>query len=266
MNEFNLKTDSVASLKRILSREAEEEERYAAMDKLKIGMIGISGGAGVSFLTGCLARYLANTGKHEPAVVELGMGTLFDSYGMDRRFAGRPYFHFYKALEENRAVRGARNMDEGINWILNAPEEEGVLLNFEQKLRLVCHAKGDIILCDFSGAGEEDFALLHSMDQIITVIDPLPSKMLKGYETLCRIRALELRQMEILYVVNKLNRGVNRNQMWDFLKLKDPVVVPMINAESIYAAEYNCKIPFTLNDVKKILKEPFQEIVSKIKL
>jgi hypothetical protein len=258
--------DSSAGLERILSREAEERERYTAMDKLKIGIVGISNGAGTSFLTGCLARYLANTGKHLPAVVELGQGTLFDTYGMDRRFAGRSYYHFYKALAENRSVRGARNLDEGINWILISPEEERVQLTFEQKLRLICHAKGDIILCDFSGRLEEDFELLRNMDQIITVIDPLPSRMLKGYEMLCKIKALEFRQMEIIYVINKLNRGVNRSQMTDFLKLKAPVLIPLISAESIYSAEYNCKIPYTLSEVKKLLKEPFQQLVSKIKI
>jgi hypothetical protein len=75
------------NLERILSREASPVEQYAAMDKLKVGVTGISPGAGASFLAGCLARFLANTGKHSPAVVELGRGSLFDSYGMERRFA-----------------------------------------------------------------------------------------------------------------------------------------------------------------------------------
>lgn len=266
MNEATFKMHSSAGLERILSREAEEREHYAAMDKLKIGIVGISNGVGTSFLTGCLAKYLANTGKHLPAVVELGQGTLFDTYGMDRRFAGRSYYFFYKALTENRSVRGVQNLDEGINWILMSPEEEHVQLTFEQKLRLVCHAKGDIILCDFSGRVEEEFELLLNMDQIITVIDPLPSRMLKGYEMLCKIKALEFRQTEIIYVINKLNRGVNRGQMADFLKLKAPVLVPLIPVESIYSAEYNCKIPYTLSEVKKVLKEPFQQLISKIKI
>ena len=113
---------------RILSREASQPERYTEMDKLKVGFVGISAGAGVSFLTGCMARYLANTGRHSPAVIELGSGSLYDSCGMDKRFAGRSWFRFYEALAENRSIRGVRNMDEGINWILRSPDEGKISL------------------------------------------------------------------------------------------------------------------------------------------
>lgn len=208
---------------RNLSRETAITEKYFAIEKLKVGVMGISQSAGTSFITGCLARYLANTKKHDPAVVELARGSLFDSYGMDKRFAGRSYFRFCSALEENRSIRGIRNMDEGINWILRSPHETEIELSYEQKLQLISHAKGDIILCDLSGEKSQDFQLLRSMDQIIAVIDPMPSKMLAGYGLLCDLRTFEADGGNIIYVINKFNKGVNRRQMLDFLKLRDPV-------------------------------------------
>ena len=252
------------NMERILSREAAITEKYEGLEKLKIGVIGISESAGASFLTGCLARYLANTRKHSPAVVELEKGTLYDSYGMDKRFAGRSYFHFYRGLSENQSIRGKRNMDEGINWILKSPEEENIELTFEQKLRLISHAKGDIILCDLSGNAVHDYELLQSMDQIIAVIDPLPSKMLRGYDSLYRIKTFESDRGNIIYVINKLNHGVNRRQMLDFLKIKKPVLLPHINTETIYTAEYNCKIPYSMSEVKSVLHSPMEEIVSSL--
>ncbi len=247
---------------RVLKRETEITEKYDAMEKLKIGVIGISEGAGVSFLTGCLARYLANTRKYSPAVVELGKGGLYDSFGMDKHFAGRTYFCFYHAVTDNKRIRGMRNMDEGINWILKSPDEEKLDLTFEQKLRLVSHAKGDIILCDLSGQAEQDYELMQSMDQIIVVIDPMPSKMLQGYDALCRMKVLESKQENMIYVINKLNRGVNRRQMFDFLKVRKPVFFPLVNVESIYTAEYNCKIPYAMSEVKCLLQNSLGEIVS----
>lgn len=257
-------TDSANCMGRILSREAAVAEKFSAMEKLKIGIVGISGNAGASFVTGCLARYLANTKKHTPAVIELGKGSLYDTYGMDKRFAGRPYFHFYKALEENKSVRGIQNMDEGINWILRSPEEEKINLTFEQKLRLASHAKGNVILCDLQGEREEDYQLLQSMDQIIAVIDPLPSKMLEGYGRLCTLKAYEANHGEIIYVINKFNKGVNKRQMLDFLNLKNPVFIPLVNVENIYTAEYNCKIPYTMSEVKSVLQSPLIGIVSSL--
>ncbi|HML37040.1 MAG TPA: hypothetical protein PKA19_06440 [Bacillota bacterium] len=247
---------------RILSREAAEVEKCAGLDKLKVGIIGISPGSGASFLAGCLARYLANTKKHSPAVAELGKGALFDSFGMDKRFAGRSWFRFYLALADNRSIRGKQNMDEGINWILRSPWEEKVSLSFEQKLRLTGHAAGDVILCDFSGAEDSDFQLLRSMDQIIGVIDPMPSKMLAGYQTLCALKAMEAEGTDITYVISKMNKGVNRRQMLDFLRLRNPVFLPLVELQSIYTAEYNCKIPYTLGAVKNALRAPLEEIAS----
>ena len=249
-------------LHRILSREADDSEKHEALEKLKVGVIGISESSGVSFLTGCLARYLANTGNYRPAVIELGHGSLYDSFGMDKRFAGREFFRFYRALSENQSIRGIRNMDEGINWILIAPDEEKIDISSELKFRMITQAKGDVILCDFSGFVDQDFRLLQTMDQIIAVIDPLPSRMLKGYETLRGIKVLEMRQNDIIYIINKLNKGVNRRQMYDYLKIKKPVTVPLISPEQVYTAEYNCKIPYSMAEIKKVLKEPLSEIIS----
>lgn len=249
-------------LDRNLSREASLSERHDEVEKLKIGIIGISTGAGAGFLSGCLARYLANTRKHRPAVIELGKGSLFDSFGMDKRFAGRTYFRFYEMLKENKSIRGMRNMDEGINWILKSPEEGKICLSFEQKLRLVSQAKGDVIICDVSGDGNPDYQLLQSMDQIVAVIDPMPSKMLEGYHTLCNLKVMEIEKGDMIYVINKMNSGVNRHQMLDFLKIRKPVFLPLISAESIYTAEYNCKIPYTLSEVKNTLQKPLEEIAS----
>ncbi len=250
------------SIERVLFREASLMENYTAMDKLKIGILGISAGAGASFFAGCFARYLANTRKHCPAVVELGGSSLFDSYGMDKRFAGRTWFHFYQALSENRSIRGMRNMDEGINWILRAPNEELIRLSFEQKLQLTCHARGDIIFCDLSGDGEPEEQLLLSMDQIIAVIDPMPSKMLSGFRTLSNLKTMEAKKGSVIYVVSKMNKGVNRRQMLDFLKVRNPFFLPMIQPESIYTAEFNCKVPYTIGEVKRALQSPLGDIAS----
>lgn len=251
--------DQKPEIERVLSREAMESEQYHGMDRLRVGIIGISAGAGAGFITGCLARYLANTGKHEPSVVELGTGSLFDSYGMDKRFAGRFWFPFYQALADGTCIRGRRNPDEGINWILRSPKEEKIRLSFEQKIRLTAQAAGDVILCDLSGE-EIDFELVKSMDRTLVLIDPMPSRMLAGYGDLCRFRSGEAEAA--IYAINKMNRGVNGRQMADFLKLKQPILIPLVDPEFIYNAEYNCRIPYSVREVKKCLQEPMGAIAS----
>ena len=66
-------------MERFLSRESEDVEEYKGIEKLKIGILGISSGVGTSFLTTSMGRYFANTRKYNPAVVELGNHSIFDS-------------------------------------------------------------------------------------------------------------------------------------------------------------------------------------------
>lgn len=252
-------------LSRILSRESEEQENYAAIDKLKIGIIGISNGAGVSFISTSLARCLSNTRKHVPAVVEIGKPSIYDSIGMDKRFSDREYFYFFRAMEKGLSIRGKRNMDEGINWMIKSPEEYKIDLNYDHKLRLLNGAVCDILLCDFSGCDQDYIQLLKFMDISIVVIDPLPSKMLEGYEKLLKLKALYESGHSVLYIINKFNKGVNSREMMDFLRVKKPIFLPMVNMECIYTAEYNCKVPYSITEIKKQLQESIVEIINTLK-
>jgi hypothetical protein len=269
MTEENFKKAEKAAgerspVNRNLSREAERMENCHSLDKSRIGFIGISGGAGTTFLTVCLARFLANTRKLDPAVVELGKGSIYDSIGMDKHFAGRDFFGFFKALEEGKSIRGRKNMDEGINWIIRSPEELPLFLSYEQKLRLINSVAGNVILYDFSGCDKDYQSFLELMDQIIVIIDPLPSKMLEGYQTLCRLKAFEISGGEVIYTVNKHNKGINQREMHDFLKIRNPYIIPMVSMENIYTAEYTCKIPYSLGEVKSILYEPIRKIAEQL--
>ena len=68
------------------------------------------------------------------------------------------------------------------------------------------------------------------------------------------------KEASVIYVINKFNKGVNRRQMVDYLNIKKPVIMPLVKTELIYTAEYNCKIPYSLNEAKNILQKPLSEI------
>jgi hypothetical protein len=250
-------------LHRILSRESEPVEDYHGTSMLKVGILPMSRGAGASFLTTSLARFLANTRVHFPTVLELGKDSIYDSIGMDKRFAGREFFDFYQALEQGVNIRSKKNMDEGINWILMIPGEIKSLLNSDQKLRLIHSAWGDVVLCDFSGCEERELSMLEHMDYIIFVIDPLPSGILRGYDLLQRLHTTVRDESNIIYVINKFNKGVNRRELQSFLQIKKPIYLPMVKHQSIYTAEYLCKIPYSMSDIRNSIKEQLVQIVNR---
>ncbi len=249
-------------MQRLVERD-DQQELYSLADKARIGIIGISDGAGVSFITLCLAKAISGYGLL-PAVLELGKGSSYDAIGIDKRFAEKEFFSFHKAINEGVKIRNRSNVDEKINWILRGPCESEIRLSGSNMQRMINNIAGDVILCDFSGirvhSTNETFILeiLKEMDAVIVVIDPMPSKMIPSYN---QLQTIHREFKEAIYVVNKNNRGVNTNEMMRFLRIRRPVFLPLVPPEDLYAAEYCCKIAYGTTEVKKILYAPIREIL-----
>lgn len=235
----------------------------ALIDRLKIGIIGLSTGAGSGFLATSIARALVDQqiGYH-PAVLELGNGGLFDSLGMDKLFYNKNFFSFHQAVACDKSIRGRRNELDGINWALLPSGENAGFLDLYRKIRLLNNVSGDVILCRLSGVeGEDLWRLMWEMDRVLVVIDPLPSKMLNGYNFLCKLRVSEL---SALYVVNKYNKGVNRRELLDYIKLKGVSFLPMVDQVAIYGAEYNCRTVYDMPIAKKVMIRPINTLIKNI--
>lgn len=234
----------------------------AAIDRMKIGFLGLSGGAGTGFLSSVLARVLAEKGGYRPAVLELGSGGLYDSLGMDRRFSERHYFSFHKAVSQDKSIRGRNNESDGVNWALIPTGETADSLDLYRRIRLINNVSGDVILCRLAGLPEKDFwNVLREMDRIVLIIDPLPSKMLPGYELLCSLR---ISHFPVIYTVNKFNGGVYRRELLDYLKIKKLHYIPLISQEAIYGAEYTCRTAYDMAGVPKQLDKPLESLIKEI--
>lgn len=244
----------------------DEIQRLKIFDKTKVGIIGIGSGVGVSFISECLGKLGSKNGFF-PCVIELGGGSIYDGIGIDKRFDTREYFQFFNSLSSDESIRNRKNLSDGVNWISRAPEESHIRLSNNHIMKLINNAVGELIICDFSRISLEEGnylliqELLHDMDKIIVVIDPLPSKLLRGEKLLEQIREIYKKPV---YVINKYNEGINRNELMKFLKINRPIYIPALPLELIYEAEYTCNIPYNLDQIKKDLKQPLEEILSRI--
>jgi hypothetical protein len=254
---------------RMLSRENDENPvGFIGREKIRIGLVGLSAGAGVSLLAFSMARHMANLKKQTPAVLELSdgdegvSGWNYDAIGVDRRFADREYASYYKHVTEYRGVVGLSNMDEGVNWALRIPSELDFTPDLQQMTSLIGNVAGDVILCDFSarlgfGLADEDARLaclkklLRDMTQILFVVDPAPSKLLGGHKRLSMIKELEVASHNVLYVINKFGRGVNKRELYAYLRPRQKAVIGLIDPEELCEAEYNCKNPYQMPAVKR---------------
>ncbi|MDR2771393.1 MAG: hypothetical protein LBB57_05100 [Clostridiales Family XIII bacterium] len=254
---------------RVLLREDDENPAgYVCRDGTRIGIVGLSAGAGVSLLAFSMARYIANLKKQTPTVLELSdgdegiCGWNYDAIGADRRFADREFISFYGRMAEGRGVNGVVNMDEGINWALRFPAERALALDMQQMTALIGSAAGDVILCDFSarlGFGLSDYEarldclkkLLRDMTLIVVAVDPAPSKLLGGHGRLSVIKELEAASHSVFYVINKFGKGVNKRELYDYLKPRRKAVIGHIDPDELHEAEYNCKNPYGMPAVKR---------------
>jgi len=255
-------------LKRNFKREFEEEDVLQITEKIKIGVTSIGRGSGATFISTSLAKTLAGQKKKAVAFAELRRGSgrgflTYDSLGMDRRFLSGDFLSFYSFVKERRYIRGCRNMDGGINWALMTPEEnaEKLALSPLEEARLINNIYGDIVICDMG----DDIcrSRLDEMDIIICVVDPMPSKLIGSRRIYQKLKEEELKGRGLIWVVNKYNGGVNRKHFKDYVRIKDPVVIPLMRPEYFYSAEYNCRLPCEQKEIKEKIRRPMEEIAQK---
>ena len=209
----------------------------------------------------------AAVGFLELTPVLAGMPLLYDSLGMDKRFAGREFNDFYERVRSRRGLRGLYNLDEGINWALKTPQTAALLkedkLTAVEKLRLLCGVSARTLVCDL-GCGNEEGELeqlLAELDTILFVIDPLPSRLLCGEERLSMMKRLENRGAKVIWAVNKYSEGINRRALFGFLKIKKYVAVPLADPAEFYTAEYNCRLPLRSRIIAASMQKPLEEII-----
>lgn len=263
-------------MNRILTREFFDEPRYES-ERRKVGVLGMAPGAGATFVSLCLARAMADTKDHNVTVIELNGGSIYDSMALDKRFSGKEFFLFNEAIVKGESIKGQMNFDEGINWAVWPRERIEENFDTIHKLRIINNIYGNMLICDFSGEQwgydntskgsmekrKSNLRLLEDMDHIIFVIDPMPSKMLRGYYLLNDIKSL-WEKVPVTYVLNKYNDGINVKDMVDFLKVKKFVSFPAINCEALYKAEYNCKAPYSQREVRSKISEPINALYKNV--
>lgn len=255
-------------MNRIFVREQYDEEYCSVKSRFKIGVMGMGQAVGTSFVATAIAKELSKEKDKHIAYLEVNRNIdktfLYDSLGMDKRFAGRNFFDFYTETAQGKSITGMVNLDEHINWALCIPENvmttgKRVLENIEL-CRMINNIEGNYIICDITSCDKLE-QILKEMDVIVFVIDPIPSKLIKAYESLCLIKKCQLSGQKIVWAVNKYNAGINKREFSDFVKLKQFIKIPLIPQEEIYLAEYNCRLPYSVKSVKALLNEPIRQIL-----
>jgi len=188
-------------------------------------------GAGASFITVQKALYTAG----DVNVIELGKPSFYLAFGMEKRFAGKDLV-FYEDVIGAKGLSSAGNSEFGINWFIRRPKSKSL----DQSILLKCVAlppKGNNYY-DMSSMKDEDvFLCLSEMDEIYLILDPYPSKLIEFSPF---IEKLLLCYPNARVIVNKMNKGVYKNELKRFLGNKSYHEIPFYPPEEIYRSQFNC--------------------------
>ena len=233
------------------------ESRETRFDSFRIGLIGLTPGAGATLLAVCGAGFLAEQGL-QVSVAELGRGGIYEALGMEKRFALREFHSFLKATAGSVNLRRLENREMEINWALRLPDERRETLSYRDALRLIYGLSGSVLLFDFSGrAGEDVWLLAKEMDQMIVVVDPMPQALFSGRENLERWKLSEL---PVVYAVNRQTAGIDQKELARYLKTKESVAVPFLEPQWLYEAQYAGFSPWKHTAVRERLRPALQQL------
>jgi len=215
-------------------------------DRYIVAVANASAGAGASFICGLIA---AQNGKKEKlSVVELSSSYFYEALGIEKHFVFRQFVSYKNLMESGKSVRNLNNTLEDVNWALLVPGETPP--GYAEIFRVINNMPGETIVLDCSEMEEEMlFNVLSECDEILFVIDPLPTKLLKSFR---HIEQLRLKFPKARLVVNKMNDGVRRGELKRFLSSHNLTEIPYFDPSLVYKAEYNCVLPAKFIDMTKV--------------
>ncbi len=253
----------------VRSEEAYTDD-FTACTRLNIGVVGLSAGAGSTFVATSLAHLLSRDKGKSVAFVEAAeymrigdesRSRLFDAMGMDKRFALREYTDIFEAAERGESIRQIMNIDNHVNWAVPMQKGKG---DEAVVARVLSGIAGDIIICDIGSSffGEALKGILGSMDFIICVADPAPSALIAGENRLSLIRQSMMRSsIKGFMLVNKMSAGVDRRAVRKFLGSGETLTIDALSTAEIQSYEYSCRIPAEsrairekLSDLERVVK------------
>ncbi len=251
----------------------EYKEMFTSIPNNLIVVCNLTPRAGSTFVSINLAAALTDlkvlTSVIEPPIYK---PYLFDMLDMEDRInkkGAKTFYSFPHEIAEGEQLKPDQEViEEDIIWAIPDARKEIVKKwTLEDMVRLIYSSKKASVQILDVGSNlyhSSVFGLLHDADQIICLIDPLPSDVMQNKEEI--LQAIELKEQgyHIDFVLNKMNSGIPKKEVERELSVDFLSEIPYINPELVYSSVYKCNIPYNISDIKKELEVPYHSILKKI--
>lgn len=236
-----------------------------------IGVCSLSSGAGSSFITMNLAAALSD--YMNVSVVEPPIYTpyIYDTLGIrgyledfDRSFY--PFAHY---IDEDKNIEYNKEFKyNDISWIVTDPDRQVVTdWNYYKMIKLMYVSKQSLLsIIDIGTYINHDSikGIKEQFDMFLVVIDPFVTQYMNNFNSLLEFKKMKAEGMNVEFIINKFNSGVDKKRLLNYLDIKPIEYVPFIKPEFTYKASYECVIPYEFKEVREELEPAFSELVKKL--
>lgn len=251
-----------------------DDIKYIPVNCKNIGVVNLSRGAGATFFTmnfACaIAEYMKVSVVEHPLLkpyiyLSLGLNTLcFEGYVDFTSFA-----HLIDTGENVNEKYYTHNTNKNISWIITDATKEPIeSWNSTKMIRLLYTVKDSTLNIVDLGDKLFDSSIVDIVEQfsmIIVIIDPMVPELINSIDNLEKIKKLQKnRSINIQYVINKYNKGIDKSELLDFLDVKPLAYIPFIEPKYVYGAVYDGTVQYNNSNVKALLYPPFKKIIENI--
>lgn len=246
---------------------------YTGISNKLFVILGLSDGAGATFLTLNLAKYISNFNVlstiieppiYNPCIYNLlELGVKFDNNKME---AEKEFYSHAHVINENKTLERDREfIDDGIVWLVpdaNKPAIEN--WDYYKMMKLLYSSKKSSISFIDAGNNMENDSIRQIMDEadlIFVVIEPSLISLKNNVSKMNEYLDMKYKyKMPIEFIVNKWDEGINKNIFLDYMKVEPFAYIPFIEQKFIYKASYERCIPLSYEEVKDKLNKPLYHI------
>nr|WP_312579553.1 hypothetical protein [Sedimentibacter sp.] len=220
--------------------------------KNNIAVINLSHGAGSTFITLNLA-YMLKDKKVDASVIEVPHKNIKTDI---LNIICEDYESFEGESIIKNGIKFFINNKNNANWNQDKIIEHISLISRESNVNIY-----DVGSLKLEGLEGNVSFLFNIIDVAIIIIDPMPFKLLQAEERIKAIKSLEDKNINVIYVINKHIKDLNKKDIEKFLNVSVSSCVPFISPETLYAAYYSNHVVYRL-EKSELFHNSLQNILS----
>ena len=235
-----------------------------------IGVVSLSHGAGATFFTVNFAKALSEFTRVGVVENPLIKPKIYNTVGIANYIDEAEDFVSYSHnIKDNTIDKYSAFSKDNISYVVVDPNRNKITdtdWDENKMLRLLYASKAPVNIIDL-GSNLYDINIINIIEQfscILIIIDPYFPDIIDSLYMLEKIKKSESGGLNIKYIINKWNDGVDEVELLNIIDIDTIAYIPFIDPQYIYFAAYKNKIPFAIKDVKDKLEKPFEKIIKKI--